>query len=154
MTTDAKTHDWKIVIYNDKGDVESEYVINHDQKAGGTQVFMVATEDSGPSGTTRCIAFCSGAFLTAALTINAAKNNWLRTALDSVSRGSGFFGYLKSSSGSFMLGFYSMMGLSWFIEGLTSSRMGWAVVGAVIAGVGFCAHNFLPSRRVPKITTE
>jgi hypothetical protein len=92
--------------------------------------------------------------LTAALTINAAKNNWLRTVLDSVSRGSGFFGYLKSSSGSFMLGFYSMMGFHLLFAGLADNSTVLAIVGAALAGVGICAHNFLPSRSVPKGITE
>lgn len=154
MPTDTKTDGFKIVIYNEKGDIESEYVIDHTQKKGGPQVFMVATENDGPEGTTRCIAYCSGSFLTSALMVNAAKNDWLRNALSSVLRGTGFFGFLKSSSGSFLLGVYSMMGLYWFIDGLKENHIGWTIAGAIIAGVCFCAHNFLPARRVPKNITE
>ena len=154
MATDANTHDWKIIIYNNKGDIESEYIIDHDQKEGGTQVFLVATNNSSPKGITRCIAFCSRSFLTSALMVNAAKNDWLRAALDSVSHGSGFLGYLKSSSGSFLLGVYSIMWLYWFIDGIKENQIGWTIAGAIVAGVCFCAHNFLPSRKTSSEVTE
>jgi len=151
MPTDSKTSDWKIIIYNEKGSIESEYVIDHNQKRGGTQLFMVATNDAGPEGTTRCIAFCSGAFLTHALMVNASQNAWLRKAICSVSNGTGLFGYLKSSSGSFLLGFYSMLGFSLFIDGLKTSSISLCIIGAIMAGVCMCAHNFLPAQKIKDI---
>lgn len=141
--------DSKVVLYNKDGGIEAEYPINwNNNERGGTQIFLVATEDAGPGGETRCVACCSKGFLVEALSINAAKHVWLREALSAVcSAPPGFLGYLKSPAGIFVLGMLVMMGINWFFYGLTNHNLLLTIVGAVIAGVCFCAHHFLPTHK-------